>query len=82
MKPKKESDSAKAERPFEQILDDLEGVIRDLEGEGLPLEEALARFEAGVALAREGAKRLDSAERRVEEILSDGTVVPLPPAEE
>jgi exodeoxyribonuclease VII small subunit len=80
--PRKVNDGAKAERSFEQILEGLEGVIRDLEGEGLPLEEALARFEAGVALAREGAARLDSAERRIEEILSDGAVVPLPPAEE
>jgi exodeoxyribonuclease VII small subunit len=80
--PKKEDRCANAERSFERILDDLEGVIRDLEGEGLPLEEALARFEAGVALAREGAKRLDSADRRVEEILSDGTTAPLPPIDE
>jgi len=80
--PKKDGDGTKAARSFEQILDELEGVIRDLEGEGLPLEEALARFEAGVALAREGAKRLDSAERRVEEILADGTTAPLPPIEE
>jgi len=70
------------ERTFERILDDLEGAIRDLDGDGLPLEEALARFETGVALAREGAKRLDAAERRVEEILADGAVAPLPPVEE
>ena len=70
------------ERTFEKILDDLEAVIRDLEGDGLPLEEALARFEAGVVLAREGARRLDTAERRVEEILADGAVAPLPPVEE
>jgi exodeoxyribonuclease VII small subunit len=76
--PKDESTA----RTFERILDDLEAVIRELEGDGLPLEEALARFEAGVALAREGAKRLDAAERRVEEILADGAVAPLPPIED
>jgi len=80
--PKRDGDDAAIARSFEQILDELERVIRDLEGEGLPLEEALARFEAGVALAREGAARLDSAERRVEEILSDGTTAPLPPIDE
>jgi exodeoxyribonuclease VII small subunit len=72
----------KEERSFERILGELEGVIRDLEGDGLPLEQALARFEAGVALAREGSSRLDAAERRVEEILADGTVAPLPPIED
>jgi exodeoxyribonuclease VII small subunit len=78
---KKIGGGAPTERPFQQILDELEGVIRDLEGEGLPLEEALSRFEAGVALAREGAARLDSAERRIEEILGDGSVVPLAPVD-
>jgi exodeoxyribonuclease VII small subunit len=69
-------------RPFEGILDELERVVRDLEGDGLPLEQALAKFEEGVALAREGAQRLEAAERRVEEILSDGKIVPLSPPEE
>jgi exodeoxyribonuclease VII small subunit len=70
------------ERPFEQILDALERVVRELEGDGLPLEAALARFEEGVALAREGAQRLEAAERRVEELLADGAVAPLRPPEE
>jgi exodeoxyribonuclease VII small subunit len=64
-------------RPFEQILEELERVVRDLEGDDLPLEKALARFEDGVSLAREGSSRLASAERRIEEILADGKIVPL-----
>ena len=70
------------ERRFEEILAELERVVRELEGDDLPLEAALARFEVGVALAREWAARLDAAERRVEEILADGAVAPLPPAGE
>jgi exodeoxyribonuclease VII small subunit len=80
--PKKDAKTETPERSFDKILEELEAVIRDLEGDGLPLEEALKRFEAGVALAREGSARLDTAERRVEEILSDGTVAPLPPIDE
>jgi len=80
--PKKDGRIETPERTFEKILGELEAVIRDLEGDGLPLEEALKRFEAGVALAREGAARLDAAERRVEEILKDGTTAPLPPIDE
>ncbi|MCP4674718.1 MAG: exodeoxyribonuclease VII small subunit [Deltaproteobacteria bacterium] len=59
---------------FEKVLEKLDGVVRDLEEGGLPLEDALSRFEQGVRLSREGAKRLEEAERRIEEILDDGTV--------
>ncbi len=62
---------------FEEILEKLEEVIRTLEVGELPLEEALDRFEKGVRLSREGAKRLAEAERRIEEILDDGTLGPV-----
>ncbi len=67
----------KKEKPFEEILEQLEGVVRDLESNELPLDEALKRFEEGVALSRKGSSRLEDAERRIEEILSDGTTKPL-----
>lgn len=63
------------ETTFEQILEQLEHVVHDLEQGGLPLEEALSRFEQGVRLSKEGARRLDAAEARIEEILSDGRLV-------
>jgi exodeoxyribonuclease VII small subunit len=56
---------------FEQILERLEAVVQGLEQGDRPLEEALAAFERGVALARTGARRLDEAERRIELLLSD-----------
>ena len=60
---------------FETILGRLETVVARLEAGDLPLEDSLAVFEEGVRLAREGQKRLDTAERRVEELLasSEGT---------
>ena len=64
-------------RSFEELLDALEGVVRDLESNEMPLEQALERFEAGVKLSREGSRRLEEAERRIEEILEDGSVVEL-----
>ena len=67
----------KKEKSFEEILDQLQGVVRDLESNELPLDEALKRFEEGVALSRKGSSRLEDAERRIEEILSDGTIKPL-----
>jgi exodeoxyribonuclease VII small subunit len=62
---------------FEQILTKLEEVVRALEVGELPLEEALDRFEQGVRLSKEGAKRLAEAERRIEEILDNGDLRPV-----
>jgi exodeoxyribonuclease VII small subunit len=67
--------------PFEKILDKIEAVVRDLERSELPLDEALARFEEGVKLSREGSQRLEEAERRIEEILENGTVKELEESE-
>ncbi len=57
--------------PFEQVMERLQTVVERLEEGDLPLEESLAVFEEGVRLAREGATRLDAAERRVEELLAE-----------
>ena len=66
---------AKKKESFETILKDLEGVVQTLEAGDLPLEEALEKFEQGIRLSREGAKRLEAAEKRIQEILGDGRVV-------
>jgi exodeoxyribonuclease VII small subunit len=59
---------------FEDILARLNVVVERLEAGDLPLEDSLALFEEGVRLSRQGATRLDDAERRVERLLSeDGT---------
>ena len=64
-----------AERTFEEVVSRLEDVVKRLEGGELPLEQSLAIFEEGVKLSREGAERLDAAEKRVEELLQEsGTV--------
>lgn len=53
------------------VLSGLERVVAELEGGDLPLEEALARFERGVALVRRGSAMLDTVEERVEVLLAD-----------
>jgi exodeoxyribonuclease VII small subunit len=55
---------------FDQVLDRLRGVVDRLEEGKLSLEEQLTAFEEGVGLARRGQKALDSAEKRVEELLA------------
>jgi len=56
---------------FEQIVEKLSAVVAQLEDGSLPLEQALATFERGVALSRLGSKRLDEAERRIEVLIHE-----------
>jgi exodeoxyribonuclease VII small subunit len=50
---------------FEEALHQLEAVVRDLEDGEISLEDALARYESGVALLRQCYGRLKSAEQKV-----------------
>jgi exodeoxyribonuclease VII small subunit len=70
-KSKVRGDSSE-EAPFEDVMERLQTVVEQLEEGDLPLEQSLAMFEEGVRLSRAGAKRLDEAERRVEELLVAG----------
>jgi exodeoxyribonuclease VII small subunit len=54
---------------FELSLSRLGEIVEQLEAGELPLEESLRLFEEGVSLARAAQTRLDSAEKRVEELL-------------
>ncbi len=53
-------------RSFQDGVAELEALVRKLEAGDLPLEDALAAFESGIALVRELGKRLDEAESRIE----------------
>ena len=68
--------------PFEDVMERLQAVVEQLEEGDLPLEESLAMFEEGVRLSRAGAKRLDEAERRVEELLAAGDELHTSPLDE
>lgn len=50
---------------FENSLSELEQVVRDLEDGQLGLDDALARYERGVALVRQCQARLHAAELRI-----------------
>lgn len=54
---------------FEESTRRLAQIVTELEGGDLPLERSLQLFEEGVRLARSAQSRLDTAERRVEELL-------------
>ena len=56
---------------FDESLERLEALVRQLESGGLGLEEAMARFEEGVQLSQALQRQLAEAQRRVE-ILKQG----------
>ncbi len=66
------------ELAYEQLVEQLDGVVRQLEAGELSLEESLRAFERGVQLAQAAERRLDSAEARVEMLLQGDRVQPLP----
>lgn len=55
---------------FEGTLERLHAIVLQLEGGELDLEESLRLFEEGVRLSRASQARLNSAEKRVEELLA------------
>ncbi len=61
---------------FDEILLRLRGVVDKLETGNLPLEDSLKFFEEGIDLCRKGASILDSAERKVEVLLSGSSEAP------
>jgi exodeoxyribonuclease VII small subunit len=63
------AEEKKPERSFEDGLGELEAVVKELEGGDLPLEQALEKFEKGVALSEACRKQLDEAEQKVEILL-------------
>ena len=60
---------AKPAETFESSLDELETVVRELEGGDLPLERSLELFERGMGLSDSCRKQLEAAETRVEMLI-------------
>jgi exodeoxyribonuclease VII small subunit len=54
---------------FEDGIKRLSEIVQMLERGDLPLEESLRLFEEGVSLSRASQEQLDSAQKRVEELL-------------
>ena len=58
--------------PFEKTLEELEGLVRELEGGDKGLEASLALYEKGVVLAKELTARLEEAKTKVEALSKEG----------
>ena len=61
---------------FEQAMERLEKITVELSREGITLEESLALYEEGVALARMCDKCLENTERKIKtlQISADGEI--------
>jgi exodeoxyribonuclease VII small subunit len=57
---------------FEKSLEELEALVARLERGDLPLAEALALFEQGVAMTRSCHTALSEAQQKVEILLQEG----------
>ena len=62
---------------FEKAFQDLEKIVRRLEGEELPLDTSLELFEQGIRLSRFCHQRLEEVEKKIELILADARGQPV-----
>jgi exodeoxyribonuclease VII small subunit len=67
--------------PFEAALAELESIVEQLEAGQLPLEEALALFERGQALAARCGRLLDGADLKVQALVQQAGGPALEPFE-
>ena len=67
---------------LEKRLARLEEILTAIEADELELGDALKLFEEGVGHIRAAEETLASARLRVEEVLADGTSVPLDPEDD
>ncbi|MGD9100957.1 MAG: exodeoxyribonuclease VII small subunit [Anaerolineae bacterium] len=63
-----------ADLSFEQAFAELEATVTQLERGDLPLEDSIALFERGQALAAHCGLKLDTAELKVRQLLPDGSL--------
>lgn len=64
---------------FEASLDELESIVNQLEQGDLELDKALAQFERGIGLARNGQQKLQGAQQKVDILMAnngDATLTP------
>lgn len=64
---------------FEKALQELEGLVEQMERGELTLEESLKRFERGIELARTCQSALQAAEQRVKQVIEKNGQVKIVP---
>ena len=59
---------------FSEKMTELDKILRRLDGDSLPLEEALSEFEKGIGLVRECRSYLEEAKQKVALLTDDGEI--------
>lgn len=60
-----------ADKTFEQLLKDLESVVKDLEHKDIPLDEAVKKYQLGLELSKACYQMLEDAEKLVTKEIKD-----------
>ena len=65
------NDKSPSPASFEASLSELEAIVKEMESGELPLNEALDKFERGIALSRQSQQALAQAEQKVQVLLEE-----------
>jgi exodeoxyribonuclease VII small subunit len=57
------------ESSFADLMEQLEQLVTSLQGDDMPLEEAIEAYERGSSLLKQAQERLQSAEQRVQTLM-------------
>ncbi len=79
--PKKSSPSPSPDLTFEQAFAELEKIVAQLEQGSLSLDDSLALFERGQALAAQCAELLNAAELKIKQLSPEGELADFDPEE-
>lgn len=74
--PITENASDTSQMSFEQALAALEEIVQQLESGSVPLDRSIELYERGEALRKACQARLDSAQQRIERIVTDQSGAP------
>ena len=61
----------KAADSYEKIFVEIESIVEKMDSGDISLEKSLELFEKGMGLLKDGKKKLDQAESRVETLIKD-----------
>jgi exodeoxyribonuclease VII small subunit len=69
-----------ADLSFEQALEELEALVRRMEGGEMPLDDTVAAYQRGAELSRHCQQKLAVAEQQIRKLEGE-SLVPLDPSE-
>lgn len=62
---------AKTEKNFEEKLNELENIVKELETGNVDLDNAINKYTEAMKLAKECSKKLDDAQKAVNKVLNE-----------